>query len=31
MMYIHRPSLAKLKQDLDSFIQSAIPGSASES
>jgi hypothetical protein len=25
MMYIHEPSLAKLKADLASFIQSALP------
>jgi carboxypeptidase C (cathepsin A) len=25
MMYIHQPSLTKLKDDLANFIQSAIP------
>jgi len=25
MMYLHPPSLAKLKEDLVNFIQSAIP------
>jgi carboxypeptidase C (cathepsin A) len=28
MMYVHAPSLAKLKQDMANFIKSSLPGSA---